>query len=224
MKWTKKKEIRLNLLEMNCVGTCPGMWSHPGDETVHYTSLDYWMDLARLLERGLFDSLFIADILGVYDVYGGHVDIERMLTLFSGYTGIDFSGQDVDQHLDYFESSAIQTFVEIFTKADANRAWTLREVAQFLGIGGFAPIEVGSPQTLATRMEHWMEVTDLDGFNLTYAVSPGDVRNFVDLVVPELQQLGLYKTSYAPGTFREKLFDEGHSQLPKNHTADQFRC
>ena len=69
-----KREIRLNLLEMNCPGACPGMWAHPSDETIRYTSLDYWINLARLLERGLFDSLFIADIFGVYDVYGANAD------------------------------------------------------------------------------------------------------------------------------------------------------
>ena len=35
----------------------------------HYTDLDHWVSLARTLERGLFDGLFLADILGVYDVF-----------------------------------------------------------------------------------------------------------------------------------------------------------
>lgn len=36
-----------------------------------FNRLNYWTDLARLLERGLFDALFIADVLGIYDVYQG---------------------------------------------------------------------------------------------------------------------------------------------------------
>lgn len=36
-----------------------------------FNRLSYWADLARLLERGLFDALFIADVLGIYDVYQG---------------------------------------------------------------------------------------------------------------------------------------------------------
>ena len=155
--------------------------------------------------------------------YRRHVNIERMLTLFSGYTGIDFAGWNLDTRLDYFESNAIQTFVEIFTKADPNRTWTLREVAQFLGVGGFAPIEHGSPETLAARMEEWMELADLDGFNLVYTVSPGDIESFVDGVIPALQQAGLYKTAYRPGTFREKLFGAGRRHLPETHCAAQFR-
>jgi hypothetical protein len=37
--------------------------------------MDHWVELARLLERGKFDGLFLADVVGVYDVYGGSPDI-----------------------------------------------------------------------------------------------------------------------------------------------------
>lgn len=46
----------------------------PRDRSAQYRSLRYWTDLARTLERGLFDSLFLADVLGVYDVYGHSPD------------------------------------------------------------------------------------------------------------------------------------------------------
>jgi len=64
------RQIRLNAFDMNCVGHIQhGMWAHPRDRSSHYTDLDHWVSLARTLERGLFDGLFLADILGVYDVY-----------------------------------------------------------------------------------------------------------------------------------------------------------
>ncbi|MGE3918823.1 MAG: NtaA/DmoA family FMN-dependent monooxygenase, partial [Hyphomicrobiaceae bacterium] len=66
------KQIRLNAFDMNCVGHIQhGLWRHPRDQSHRYTDLDYWMDIARTLERGLFDGIFLADILGVYDVYRG---------------------------------------------------------------------------------------------------------------------------------------------------------
>ena len=65
------KQILLNAFNMNCVGHIHhGLWTHPRDQSTEFNSLSYWTDLAKLLERGLFDGLFIADILGVYDVYG----------------------------------------------------------------------------------------------------------------------------------------------------------
>ena len=66
------KEIRLNAFAMNCVAhQSPGMWRHPHDRSRDYRRLDGWIELARTLERGLFDGLFLADVLGVYDVFGG---------------------------------------------------------------------------------------------------------------------------------------------------------
>lgn len=65
-----KKQILMNAFNMNCVGHIHhGMWAHPEDRSTDFNSLSYWLDLAKLLERGLFDGLFIADIVGVYDVY-----------------------------------------------------------------------------------------------------------------------------------------------------------
>jgi long-chain alkane monooxygenase len=62
----------LNAFVMNCVAhIVAGTWRHPESQAVRYRDLRYWTDLARLLERGLFDGVFIADVLGIYDVYGG---------------------------------------------------------------------------------------------------------------------------------------------------------
>ena len=70
------KQVLLNAFSMNTVGHINhGLWTHPRDTSSCYYTLGYWTELAQLLERGLFDGLFIADILGVYDVYGGNVDL-----------------------------------------------------------------------------------------------------------------------------------------------------
>lgn len=72
---TMPREIRFNAFDMACVGHIQqGMWRHPRDRSADYLSLHYWMGLARLLEEGLFDGLFLADVLGIYDVHGGNGD------------------------------------------------------------------------------------------------------------------------------------------------------
>src|SRR6218665_2433602 len=72
---TDKKKIVLNAFNMNCVGHINhGLWTHPRDRSQDYNTLEYWTSLAATLERGLFDGLFIADIVGVYDIYQGNVD------------------------------------------------------------------------------------------------------------------------------------------------------
>lgn len=67
--------ILLNAFDMACVGhQSAGLWRHPDDQGHRYTDLGYWTELAQLLERGGFDALFLADVLGIYDVYGGSRD------------------------------------------------------------------------------------------------------------------------------------------------------
>lgn len=70
-----QRQIRLNAFDMACVGHIQhGMWTHPRDTSAQYNTLAHWLDLARLLERGLFDGLFLADVLGIYDVLDGSPD------------------------------------------------------------------------------------------------------------------------------------------------------
>ena len=71
-----RKKILLNAFNMNCVGHINhGLWTHPRDQSINYHQLSYWTDLAKTIERGLFDGLFLADVVGTYDVYQGNVDV-----------------------------------------------------------------------------------------------------------------------------------------------------
>ena len=67
-----------------------------------------------------------------------------------------------------------------------------------------------------------MAEADVDGFNLSRTVMPECLHAFINLVVPLLQQRGLYKTAYALGAYREKLFGMG-PRLPPTHPAAGHR-
>jgi FMN-dependent oxidoreductase (nitrilotriacetate monooxygenase family) len=72
---TVPRRIHLNAFAMNCAGhQSAGLWRHPSDQGHRYTDLEHWVSLARLLDDAGFDALFLADVLGVYDVYGGSRD------------------------------------------------------------------------------------------------------------------------------------------------------
>ncbi|PPQ33855.1 5,10-methylene tetrahydromethanopterin reductase [Rhodoblastus sphagnicola] len=72
---TQKKRIILNAFDMTCVGhQAAGTWRHPSSQASRYNDLEYWTNLAIELERGAFDALFIADVVGVYDVYRGSAE------------------------------------------------------------------------------------------------------------------------------------------------------
>lgn len=67
-----KREILFNAFDMNCVvHQSPGLWRHPDDKASTYNTIGYWTHLAKVLEKGKFDGLFIADVLGTYDVFNG---------------------------------------------------------------------------------------------------------------------------------------------------------
>jgi FMN-dependent oxidoreductase (nitrilotriacetate monooxygenase family) len=443
------REIHLNAFDMNCVGHIQqGMWTHPRDRSAQYTDIEYWTDLARTLERGLFDGLFLADVLGVYDVYGGSVDAalrhavqvpvndplllvpamaavtrhlgfgvtcstsyeppfpfaRRMSTLdhltrgrigwnivtgyldsagramglggqaahddryavaedylavvyklweaswqddavlrdratgiftdparvhavhhdghcrvdgihlsepspqrtpvlyqagastrgrafagrhaecvfvngtgkanvaglvadiraqagrpikafvgatvvvgrteaeardkleeyrrhasvegglaqFSASTGMDFARFAPDEPIRHQTSQGNQSNVESITTRSAD-VWTKRKLIDSMVLGSRQPPIVGSPEQVADALMDWVAQADIDGFNLSRTVTPECFADFVDLVVPVLQERGVYKTQYAPGTLREKLFGAGQARLPAAHFGAGFR-
>jgi alkanesulfonate monooxygenase SsuD/methylene tetrahydromethanopterin reductase-like flavin-dependent oxidoreductase (luciferase family) len=412
-----KKQILLNAFNMNCVGHINhGLWTHPRDTSSQYKTLEYWTELARLLERGLFDGLFIADIVGVYDVYQGNVDVtlkesiqlpvndplllvsamaavtrhlgfgltanltyeapylfaRRLSTLdhlsrgrvgwnivtgyldsaaramglsqqaehdrrydqadeylqvlyklwegsweddavrndkapvlfqagssprglqfagqhaecvfisgqdkastraqvgnvrasaraagrdpaaikvfmgltvivaeteqaaqakyadyqryasaeagvahFAASTAIDFSAYGLDEPIQHVRSNAIESS----TKVLQNNDFTRRKLLDQYALGGRYILLLGSPEQVADELESWIEATGLDGFNLARTVTPESYADFIDLVIPVLQARGSYKTAYAPGTLREKLFAQG-ARLPAEHTGSSYQ-
>ncbi len=66
------KRIGFNLFEMNTVGHIShGLWVHPDNNRHRFNDLDFWVEEAKLLEEGLFDAVFLADVIGTYDGYRG---------------------------------------------------------------------------------------------------------------------------------------------------------
>ncbi len=449
-----KKEIRLNAFSMNCVGHINhGLWTHPRDRSADYKTIGYWTNLAQTLERGLFDSIFLADTLGVYDVYGGSVDVplresvqlpvndpmmlvsamaattrhlgfgvtvnanaeppylfaRRISTLdhltsgrmgwniVTGYldsaaraigqsamTGHDdrydqadealellyklwegswaddavradkqgriyadparvrsidhqgifyqsqgyhlsepspqrtpvlfqagssdrgrafaarhaecifisatdrtaalrtsrllraeavkagrapddikiFVGINVipgltdsearEKHADYCRYASPEAGIAHFSagsgidleslalddpiikdsgKGNAiqsgvqtarERGWTKRHLLESLALGGRYPTFIGTAAAIADELEAWIDEGEIDGFNLTRTVVPECYEDFVDLVIPELQSRGRYKTGYQAGTLRSRLFGRG-DRLAEPHVAAQWR-
>jgi alkanesulfonate monooxygenase len=64
-------------------------------------------------------------------------------------------------------------------------------------------------------MEEWLLAGACDGFNLLFPYFPGPLNAFVDLVVPELQRRGIFRTEYEGRTLRENL----GVPVPKNRYA-----
>lgn len=66
------KRLILNLFEMNCVSHIThGLWRLPDNNRERFNDIEYWTELAQLLEEGGFDAVFLADVVGTYDTFRG---------------------------------------------------------------------------------------------------------------------------------------------------------
>jgi len=153
--------------------------------------------------------------------YREHASIEGALAHFSSSTGLDFSRYEPDEPIGYVKNDAINSAVETLTTL-STEPWTLRRIVSRMGLGSRNPAVVGSAEEIADDLISWVEETDIDGFNHSRIVTPEGLDDFVDLVVPILQERGVYKREYFPGTLREKLFT-GSRLLPASHPGAGYR-
>lgn len=154
-----------------------------------------------------------------YQSYGSY---DGALTLLSGWSGVDFSQYQPTDKVEYIQTNAIQSLLDSYVNADPQRVWTIEEIANWNSLGGNGPVLVGSAETVSDALEQWVEDTDVDVFNLAYILAHQTFADVVEFIVPELQKRGVYQTSYAQGTLREKLFGAG-PYLPENHRGAKYR-
>ncbi|WP_461196669.1 LLM class flavin-dependent oxidoreductase [Acinetobacter pittii] len=154
-----------------------------------------------------------------YQSYGSY---DGALTLLSGWSGVDFSQYQPTDKVEYIQTNAIQSLLDSYVNADPERVWTIEEIANWNSLGGNGPVLVGSAETVSDALQQWVEDTDVDGFNLAYILAHQTFTDVVEFIVPELQKRGVYQTSYAQGTLREKLFGAG-PYLPENHRGAKYR-
>ena len=150
--------------------------------------------------------------------YRDHASREAGLAHFAAGTGIDFGRYGLDDPIDYTPGNAIQSHA----RAAQEGGWTRRRMLEMFALGSRYPVISGDPSQVADQLQGWMAETGIDGFNLSRTVVPECHEAFVDLVVPELQDRGAYKTAYEAGTLRRKLHGEG-DRLPARHAAAGFR-
>lgn len=83
---------------------------------------------------------------------------------------------------------------------------------------------VGTPEKVADEIEQWLDIDGIDGINLRQYHTFETARDFIDLIVPVLQQRGRYRTAYTPHeTLRERLFTSGQPHLPNRHFGSRYR-
>lgn len=153
-----------------------------------------------------------------HDEYLSYASAEAGVAHFAASTAIDFARYELDEPIRYVKGNAIESA----TKTLQNNDWTRRKLLDQHALGGRYITLVGDPEQVADELESWIAETGLDGFNLTRTVTPESYVDFIDLVIPVLQARGSYKTAYAQGTLREKVFGQGPG-LPEGHAGFSYK-
>jgi len=143
---------------------------------------------------------------------------EGTLAVVSGWLGVDLSAYDPDEPIGEIRTNAQQGMIKALVEAAPDQTWRFGDLIKTIA----NTFIVGSVEQIADELARWQTEADIDGINLTYTTTPGSFEDFVDGVVPILQERGLAQREYAPGTLREKLIGGG-PQVNERHPAAEHR-
>ena len=141
-----------------------------------------------------------------YDELQDLIDPKSGLELLSERLNYDLTDCDVDGYLpeipdDEIDGSRAELIIELARRENL----TIRDLYRhFAGARGHCHI-TGSTEEVADMMEEWVSEGGCDGFNIMPPLFPSGLEEFINLVVPELQRRGLYRTEYSGTTLRENL-------------------
>lgn len=133
---------------------------------------------------------------------------EDGIALLNGLTGgtLDLTGYELDGPLPPAPPTEGMKSRQALIRqiADENN-FTIRQLYQWVASARGHFTVIGTPQTIADTLQDWFENEGADGFNILPPWLPTGLNDFVDLVIPELQRRGLFRTAYEGKTLRENL-------------------
>ena len=130
---------------------------------------------------------------------------EATLAMLSGQLGVDFSEFDPAAPLEDIPVPGIQGVKDALVATGAGEAVTVAEAADIYAFRFSMPQVIGTPESVADQLEVFLDDGGADGFMLLATYTPGCFEEFVDLVVPELQRRGRYRTEYPGKTLRANI-------------------
>ena len=160
-----------------------------------------------------------------YDFLNSLIHPEVGLSLLSALAGgINLAKFDLDAPFPKLEdadinfSSRQQMMIDIARKHN----FSIRQLYQYIASARGHWTLIGTPEQVVDQLQEWFENDAADGFNVLPPTTPAGLNDFVDLIVPELQRRGLFRTAYEGKTLRENLGlkrPENQYVLEKRHTS-----
>jgi len=122
--------------------------------------------------------------------------------------GVDLTGLPLDgplPEIDIEKTTGQRSRIELVLRKARQENATIRDLMTWAAGTKGHNLLVGTPSSIAGRLEEWMAAAAADGFILMPLSLPDDLRDFVDLVLPELRHRGLFRADYAGSTLRQHL-------------------
>jgi alkanesulfonate monooxygenase SsuD/methylene tetrahydromethanopterin reductase-like flavin-dependent oxidoreductase (luciferase family) len=124
----------------------------------------------------------------------------------SNAIGVDLSPFALDQPLNDMDiTDGARGVLDVVLQGSRAAGLTSRQAGYRYGVSQLTPMLIGSPQTVADRLQDMFESLCCDGFVICPSITPGTYMQFVKTVVPELQRRGLYRTDYIGKTLRQDI-------------------
>jgi alkanesulfonate monooxygenase len=143
-----------------------------------------------------------------YQLLNSLIHPEVGLSLLSGLAGgINLKKFDLDAPFPKLEdtdinfSSRQQMMIDIARRHN----FTIRQLYEYIASARGHWTLIGTPEQVVDELQTWFENEGADGFNVLPPTTPAGLNDFVDLIVPELQRRGLFRTEYEGSTLRENL-------------------
>ena len=139
------------------------------------------------------------------DAMLARIPIDAALTRISGTFGVDLATVDIDKPLQEIDTQASRGLGKAMSSMFGDQRISLREAVRLSGLAGLIPQVLGTPEEIADELETIWRETGCHGFNITPAIVPGGYEDFVDRVVPVLQERGVFRREYEATTLRGNL-------------------
>lgn len=183
---------------------------------------NYYGDVKARIDRAGRDSAAVGIMPGLVTYVGSTMEearqkkaeldvllpTEQSLAMLSTFTGQDCAAWELDEPVPPLPPAAEFTgpqgrYETILRIVEKDRP-TVRQLLGTLAAGGGHATMIGTPDSIADEMESWMG-RGADGFNLMCPRYPDSLADFVEHVVPILQQRGLFRSEYTSSTLRGHL-------------------
>ena len=133
-----------------------------------------------------------------------HPDVGREL-LSNALGGVDLGGVDIDAPLPDHIISPEQRRTDARISYLFREQLTVRQMYEKYGGARGQRTVVGTAEDIADQMQEWFVGRAVDGFLIQPPHLPAGLDEFVEQVIPVLQERRLFRTEYEGATLRENL-------------------